>query len=64
MARKRAPERDWICLRCGCPCEEDGSRHLGGGRGMRACSRAPRPVLRSALEAEAAAVVASLRARS
>jgi hypothetical protein len=64
MGRKRAPEHDWICRRCGCACDEGGQRHLGGGQGMRACKREPDPVLRSELEAEAAAVVAGLRARS
>lgn len=67
MARKRSPEYDYICTRCGCPAEGDGSRHLGGGRGMRACKKQagqPLPVqLRREFEAEAAAVVAQLRGR-
>lgn len=63
MARKRAPEHDYICQRCGCACEADGSRHLGGGQGMRACKFPPDPILRSEAEAEAGAIVAALRAR-
>jgi hypothetical protein len=61
MARKRSPENDWICQRCGCPC--DWQRHLGGGQGMRACRFPPDPILRGEAEAEAAALVAALRKR-
>lgn len=50
MARKRSPEHDYICRRCGCPC--DFTKHIGGGQGMRACGQAPDVVLRSAYEAE------------
>jgi hypothetical protein len=50
MGRKRAPQHDWICIRCGCPCEADGSRHLGGGQGMRSCKKSPRPMLRAEFE--------------
>lgn len=63
MARKRSPEHDWICRGCGCPCDQAGTKHLGGGQNMRACKRAPIPVLRSVYEAEAAAAVAAVRAR-
>jgi len=62
MSRNRAPEHDYICRRCGCACEEDGTRHLGGGPGMKACRWAPDPVLRAAYEAEIAADIAGLRA--
>lgn len=62
MARKRSPEHDYICIRCGCPCDAAGTRHLGGGQGMRACKKPPHPMLRSQFEAEAAAVMAGLRA--
>lgn len=61
MARKRAPEWDFICLRCGCPCDEFGTRHEGGGQGMKACGYPPNPILRSAWEAEAAEIVAAIR---
>ena len=54
MSRKRPPEHDYICLRCGCACNPSGDRHLGGGPGMRACGLPPRPVLRSDWEAEVA----------
>lgn len=63
MARKRSPEHDWICRRCGCACTMPGApepRHVGGGQGLRACRWAPDPVLRADHEAEAAAVVAAL----
>lgn len=57
MARKRPPEYDYICLRCGCPCEADGSRHWGGGTiNHRACGWPPRPILRSVFEAEMQAI--------
>ena len=64
MARKRAPEHDYICMRCGCPCEADGSKHVGGGQGMKACGKPPVPILRGQLEAEARAVAAYIRGRS
>lgn len=51
MARKRAPEHDWICARCECPCDGAGSGHLGGGQNRRACKKTPMPVLRSKHEA-------------
>lgn len=55
MARKRAPEHDYVCTRCGCPCGPYGGKHLGGGtKGMRACDQAA-PRLRSEWEAELAA---------
>lgn len=60
MARKRQPHNDWICLRCGCPCDQAGSRHLGGGQGMRSCKKSPVPMLRSALEAETQEILAGL----
>lgn len=63
MARKRSPEYDYICQRCGCACDEAGTRHLGGGQNMRACRRDPDPILRSEFEAEAAAIVASIHGR-
>lgn len=70
MGRKRAPEHDWICLRCTCPCNPPGAepRHLGGGQDMRACRKPPVPILRSEYEADmeqlaAAAVKALKRSR-
>lgn len=53
MARKRAPEHDWICQRCECPCEPPvpDAKHVGGGQGMRACKREPTPILRRDFEA-------------
>jgi hypothetical protein len=48
MARKRSPHWDYICMRCGCPCDDN--RHLGGGYNMRACGQAPHPILRSEYE--------------
>jgi hypothetical protein len=63
MARKRSPEHDYICQRCGCACDEQGTRHLGGGQGMRACRFPPNPILRSEHEREAAELVRSLRLR-
>lgn len=62
MARKRAPEHDYICIRCGCPCDPGGTKHIGGGQGMRACKQKPHAMLRSEWEAEVEAVVAGLRA--
>ena len=61
MARKRSPEHDFICQRCGCACDESGTRHLGGGPGMRACRFPPDPILRAQFERETAAAVAGLR---
>jgi hypothetical protein len=63
MARKRSPEHDYICQRCGCACDEYGTKHLGGGQGMRACRRTPDPILRSEHEREAAELVQSLLRR-
>lgn len=60
MARKRSPDHDWICRRCGCPCDMDGTRHVGGGQGMKACRWDPDPVLRSVFEAEIAADMAAI----
>lgn len=53
----------YVCRRCGCACDAAGSRHRGGGPGMKACGKTPDPVLRSELASEAAAVVAAARAR-
>lgn len=54
VARKRSAEFDWLCARCGCPCEAPGERcvHLGGGQGMKACGPIAVPVLRSEFEAQ------------
>lgn len=66
MARKRAPEHDYICIKCECPCDPAGERHVGGGQNMRAC-RSPKPMLRSEWEAritaDAEAAVAAIRQR-
>lgn len=64
MARKRAPEDDYICQRCGCACDQYGDKHVGGGQNMKACEKPQHPILRSEYEAEAAAVVASLKNRT
>jgi len=61
MARKRSAEHDFICKVCNCPCEADGSRHLGGGQNMRACKGAPQPILRSEWDAMMAEMVACAR---
>lgn len=63
MGRKRAPENDWICQRCGCPCMPAGvqrQRHIGGGQGMRACRAEPDPILRTDYEREVAEAVSHL----
>lgn len=61
MSRRRPPEHDYICRRCGCACNAAGTRHLGGGsRDMRACDRAPEPLLRSDFEAQIRADVAAV----
>lgn len=61
MGRKRAPEHDYICRRCGCPCESYPGRHVGGGQGMRSCRTTSDPVLRRDFEEEARDAVASMR---
>jgi formylmethanofuran dehydrogenase subunit B len=60
MARKRSPEQDYICQRCGCACDRYGTRHEGGGQGMKACNKTPNPILRSVHEAEVKAVAESV----
>jgi hypothetical protein len=60
MARKRSPQYDFICIRCGCPCDEAGTRHFGGGQGMRACGKPPNPMLRSEYEADIRATLESV----
>lgn len=61
MTRRRPPENDFICRRCGCACDAPGTRHLGGGsRDMRACGQPPEPVLRSELKAQTRAEVAAV----
>lgn len=60
--RRRPPEYDYICRRCGCAC--NGRRHLGGGStAMRACGKPPDPVLRSVFKAEVREDVAAIRER-
>lgn len=56
MTRKRAAEFDWVCVRCGCPCDPPGDRavHIGGGPGMKACGPVAEPVLRSVFEQQMA----------
>lgn len=63
MARKRNPEHDYICIRCGCPSTMPGpdAKHIGGGRGMRACRKPPHVMLRRDYEAMIAADLASIR---
>lgn len=65
MGRKRPPEHDYICIRCGCPSSPPGpdAKHIGGGQGMRACKSAPHVMLRSEFDAMIAADMAALRAR-
>lgn len=60
MARKRTPDHDYICRRCGCPCGPQPGKHLGGGQGMKACRGPSDPVLRSVYEAEIAEDIAML----
>jgi len=62
MARKRQPHWDYICMLCGCPCDEFGTKHEGGGQNMKACGKPPRPILRTEWEAMIAADVAAMRA--
>jgi hypothetical protein len=52
VARKRSAEFDWVCVRCGCPCDPPGERsvHIGGGQGMKACGPVASPILRSEYE--------------
>lgn len=54
---------DWICLRCGCQCAPDGSKHTAGGPGMKSCGKDPVPVRRTEFEAEAEGIAAAVRAR-
>lgn len=63
MARRRTAEHDWICRRCLCICDPAGTRHEGGGPGMKACGLPPLPVLRSEHSSEIAAEVRGLLAR-
>lgn len=64
MARKRSADHDWICMRCGCPCNPSPGPHIGGGQNMKACAGPSDPILRSVYEAEISAVVAGLRQRT
>jgi len=61
MARKRSPEHDFICRRCGCPCDAAGRKHIGGGQGMKACGSRPDVILRSDYEAQIAADMQYIR---
>lgn len=70
MGRKRAPEHDWICAVCECPCNPTPGGHIGGGQNRRACKGPSRPVLRADHEAmlaqasrEAVEAIAWARAR-
>lgn len=56
VVRKRGAEFDYLCMRCGCPCDPPGERpvHIGGGQGMKACGPVAVPVLRSEFEAQMA----------
>lgn len=56
-------EWQWVCRRCGCACSPDGSRHTGGGPGMRACRQQPDPIRRVEMKAEARAAIAAVRDR-
>jgi hypothetical protein len=62
MARKRSPENDYLCIRCGCPCDAAGTKHLGGGQGMKACGKKPHARLRSEWDAEMEADADAIRA--
>ena len=46
MARRRSADHDYICIRCGCPTDVIGSKHLGAGPGRKACDYPPNPMLR------------------
>lgn len=71
MARKRAPENDYICIRCGGAVDGPwaGAKHVSGGavRGQRACGKDPVVRLRSEWEAqqeaEAQSIAVMLRER-
>lgn len=64
MTRRRPPQYDYICQRCGCACDAGGTRHLGGGsRGMCACGKPPDVVLRSDFDRDVGEVVDMLRSR-
>jgi hypothetical protein len=64
MTRKRPPEYDYICSRCLCACESDGSRHISGGSAdFTACKKGPVPILRSEWKAGIKADVAAIRER-
>ena len=71
MGRKRAPEHDYICIRCGAAVDGpwEGAKHVSGGavRGQKACGKPPVVRLRSDWEAEldrdAKAAVAAIRNR-
>lgn len=51
MGRKRSPECDWICTKCGCPCGPFPGGHVGGGQNRKACKGPSRPMLRADWEA-------------
>ncbi len=64
MGRKRSPEYDYICIRCGCAASPPGpgAKHVGGGQNMRACRKPPMIRLRSEWEAELAEDLKAFRA--
>jgi hypothetical protein len=64
MARKRAPEDDYICQVCQCACDRFGKKHLGGGDAYhRACGKPPVPILRTEWNAMIKAEVSGLHHR-
>lgn len=63
MSRKRQPQYDYICRTCGCICNASGTKHTGGGPGMKSCGRTPVPILRSEFQESVRADLAGLRER-
>lgn len=67
MGRKRSPEYDYVCRRCGVACDLPGTRHYRGGRSPRACKGTPDPTLRREydtwMDTMARDAVAAIRSR-
>lgn len=62
MGRKRAPEDDYICMRCQCACDQAGTKHVGGGDANHtSCGKTPNPVLRADWDAMMSADLVAVR---
>jgi hypothetical protein len=62
MARKRAPEDDYICMRCQCACTPSGDKHISGGDSAHtSCGKPPSPVLRADWDAMMKADLVAVR---